>query len=258
MVTTGAVKNQQPVKPYPDPDWLIDYRKNLDYFIDKEDFICNEKEDNRGADIELSTFLEKQEDGSVDFMCLGPLTNIKNWLTDQSIGPLIQQKVKDVWIMGGNIPQSHGAELQNEGDAIKPEYNFAQDPPAANMVLSSPLIADKIFLLPAQSCIDIPSNDEIWMKTIDLAKSRNGLISQILNFNNRFGDFKYDPLCTFVYCNPGSHQLEELMVDVNTSTGLVSFVEDREKQPIKFVTHVDHFGGYLPWISKVVEKETLF
>ncbi len=249
-VVTGADESQQPAKTV--PDWLVDYRKNLNSCMD-EGCTYNDKKDNRDARIELTAFLEEQDDNSVDFMCLGPLTNLKIWLTDISTAPLIQQKASSFWIMGGNKPQFDNGESQDR--TIKPEFNFAKDPCAANVVLSSPLIADKIFLLPEQSCIDIPSNENnnIWIRTQELAKSRNGLISRILNNNTNFSDFKYDPLCAFVYANPGSFRLEGLEVGVNASTGLVSFAGDCRKS-IKFVTDVD---GFLPWIYDLIEKEPL-
>ena len=259
LLATGADTSQQTLKS-DDPDWLIEYRKGLNLFMDNDvtgNDTAMEDTGDGDAKIKCNEFLEKQDDDSVDFVLLGPLTNLKNWLLDPSMGCLIQKKAKSIWIMGGNTPHHKGGESEIQGGTIEPEYNFAQDPYAANTVLSSELIADKIFMLPAQSCIDIPSDNTIWLQAVELAKSRNGLISKILNYNKRFGDFKYDPLCAFVFTNPGSFQLEELKVEVNASTGLVSFAEGRHGKSIKFVTHVDHFGGFLPWIYEEIEKEPM-
>ena len=112
----------------------------------------------------------------------------------------MQQKVKNVWIMGGNIP----SKTSTDEPKIEPEFNFALDPIAANKVFTSPYIADKIVVLPAQTCTDVAPDNEIWKRIMHLSQSRNGIISRILKVEKDYGHIKYDPLCSYAYTHPNN------------------------------------------------------
>eukprot|EP00565_Helicotheca_tamesis_P008724 CAMPEP_0185733978 /NCGR_PEP_ID=MMETSP1171-20130828/21045_1 /TAXON_ID=374046 /ORGANISM="Helicotheca tamensis, Strain CCMP826" /LENGTH=333 /DNA_ID=CAMNT_0028403847 /DNA_START=97 /DNA_END=1096 /DNA_ORIENTATION=- len=264
IVTTGAdgPSNQSVA------EWLIAYRENLNSFMDKEGGpaivskkLKGTKKGDDDTETILNDFLKKQKNNSTDILCIGPLTNLAKWVSSTTTGPLLQQKVKDIWIMGGNIPQTtlppKDSTLCKE-TKVEPEYNFAQDPMAANIALSSPLIAEKIYILPAETCIDVPITNEKWAKILSLIKSRTGLISKILRADADYGHFKYDPLCAFSYAHPHKFQSKQIAVEVNSSTGLVSVAEKKlgdDAQTIKFITYVDHdgedgfFHGCASWLK---------
>ena len=301
-VATGS---DAPSSNKPTPEWLIEYRIGLNDFMSKEsgptkngkgrkkyvefdqddvlakywnEFMGNNECEpiNNGTDLQedeesdqddvLAKYLNTSKDESIDLMCIGPLTNIARWVTSKSIGPLIQRKVKSVWIMGGNIPQQDVKDDSmgggEEEKSMSPEFNFEADPSAAEKVLSSPLVASKIIIVPAQTCIDILPNNKTWASILDLSKSRNGVISNILKYDNSYGHIKYDPLTAFAYAHPEKIQTEKMKVEVNPSSGLISLVKIGpdldDVHPINFVTHVEHLGddGFLSWLCKIVEKET--
>jgi inosine-uridine nucleoside N-ribohydrolase len=257
IINTG---HNLPHSDKPTPEWLIKYRKTLNTFIDNyenESSASSSKsnDDEKGESNKcLDEFLQKQDNSSIDLMCIGPLTNIANWISSESTGPLIQKKVRSVLIMGGNIPQSNdeGSEI-----TIDPEFNFAQDPRAANIVLSSQLIVDKIFVLPAQTCINVPPDNHEWTQILELSKSRTGLISKVLQVDDSYGNIKYDPSAAFAYSHPESITCERMKVEVDASTGLVSSSENGHE--VEFVTYVDHYSkdGFLSWMRSVVQIEPI-
>ncbi|XP_055845448.1 nucleoside hydrolase-like isoform X2 [Episyrphus balteatus] len=78
----------------------------------------------------------------VSFILLGPLTN---FATCMNMYDDFLDKVKDVWIMGGNI-RAKGNVTQSA------EFNFHCDPEAAQIVLEK--AKTPITILPWESCID--------------------------------------------------------------------------------------------------------
>lgn len=84
---------------------------------------------------QIAELLKKYPDQGVDLMCLGPLSNIASWSEDDELFRLIQSKINQIWIMGGNVPGFDDA-----------EFNFAQDPTAVahyNILKSSSLSLSK-------------------------------------------------------------------------------------------------------------------
>ena len=253
----------------PKMDWLIDYRAVLDAFLDdnvghddshsnKNNEQSEEKSTTSNLNKNIESFLATQPNGSVDLMCIGPLTNVANWVTSPTTSSLLESKIRSVWIMGGNIPistQSTSITTNN----INPEFNFLEDPNSANVVLSSSVFTDKIFLVPKETCSDIPLDDETYVKIRQTSQSKGeGMISKVLQINDRTDPLRYDPLCTFAYLHPDMIELKPIDVNVDPKTGLVHLSDDRHvSQTIKFVTFVERFGkkGYLQWLLDLVENE---
>ena len=206
----------------------------------------------------------KSNNDIVDLLCIGPLTNIAKWVKNDKLAPLLEHHVNHIWIMGGNIPEEDG-EQTISATGVKPEFNFEQDPVAANIVFSSPILASKIFILPEQTCMDVTlsqEGDHVWDQTIQLSKlsSQNGIISRILQKDGSYSQIRYDPLCAFAYMYPSKIKYESMCVSVDPSSGLVVPLKSNDcdiNKPIKFITHVDHYGdgGFLSWIHKAVEIE---
>jgi len=245
-------------------EWLLEYRKKLNSFIaaddDSEGTCENARDNSRLPETSFREFLRSEKDNTVDLMCLGPLTNISSFVKSEEISQLIKKKIRSIWIMGGNIPQqSH--DIKSSDFDMKPEFNFAQDPIAAEIVLSSSIICDKLFLLPAQACIDV--DQEAWSNVLEITKSRNDIISQILQSHPCYGHVKYDPVCAFAYANSNSASIkwEVMNINVDPKTGLVRKVDHQQQgelnRKIKVVTCVDHTGdtGFISWLSKLIELE---
>lgn len=78
----------------------------------------------------LRKTLAAAPDGSLQVLCLGPLTNVAAWL--RATPGLLARKVRNLVVMGGAI-----VEPGNVGPMV--EFNIACDPRAAAAVLSGPL-----------------------------------------------------------------------------------------------------------------------
>ena len=123
------------------PSWLLEYRRKLDTLVSPNsgDVI------NEDVTLELHTSLQhtlrQYPDQSVDLLCLGPLTNIASWVNDKETLFLLERKLNSIYIMGGNTPDSNND---------KAEFNFAQDPTAAEIVLTNPKLSNRINLVTAQ------------------------------------------------------------------------------------------------------------
>ena len=175
------------------PEWLTDYRTQLNTFTENESncdenytsssstgkkglaqFVSSQQslvhgkkdaKEDANANVNVNANTEETKN-TVDLMCLGPLTNVASWLEQQTqdddIYSFIETQVKTIWIMGGNLP---AYDLGGSGGgAAEAEFNFAQDPKAAYAVLNGApsSITDKIIIVPADTCRKQVPDEFMW------------------------------------------------------------------------------------------------
>jgi len=242
------------------PEWLQNFRKILDSMMQSSGIEeCpqeeeKEKKRTNNTSVEVAEFLTNHT-GSVDIMCLGPLTNIASWLESDDTRKLLQNKVNSVWIMGGNIPSENTTE---------PEFNFATDPGSMSKVLHHEILRDKIVLVPAQTCERQSASKQEWDSLIERGKEGNGVISKVLLADSSWDDLKFDSLCAFAYAKyyapNGAINCKTLSVSVDNNTGLLlapASDQHDDAIKIKFVTDIsvnDDFG-FLAWFGEAIEAE---
>ena len=114
---------------------------------------------------ETETKRDRTDDSSVDKMdlvCLGPLTNLAQWL--EEIPERSTIRLNSIWILGGNIPirQSSSKSLafmDDDGNhsleetKVEAEFNFSRDPEAVQTVLHHPTLQNTtIHIVPQEVC----------------------------------------------------------------------------------------------------------
>uniref|UniRef100_A0A1I8Q2G7 Inosine/uridine-preferring nucleoside hydrolase domain-containing protein n=1 Tax=Stomoxys calcitrans TaxID=35570 RepID=A0A1I8Q2G7_STOCA len=114
-----------------------------------------------------------QYPNKVDFLLVGPLTNFAMCIN--MYGSDFLDKVRNVWIMGGNY--------RGKGNITKSaEFNFMMDPEAAHIVLES--VDKPVFLLPWESCIDGDMNLEMDWRLNVLGKVDSKVIRLLNDVEN--------------------------------------------------------------------------
>jgi len=198
------------------PEWLTDYRTQLNNFTENEsncdgNYNSSSSTGKKG----LAQFVSsrrsmvnsnatsnangnKDDDevkNTVDLMCLGPLTNVASWLEaqtqDDDVFSFIEEQVNTIWIMGGNLPAydlggGGGGADDSAAPAPEAEFNFAQDPKAAYAVLNGApsSITDKIIIVPADTCRKEVPDEFMWQDfCMRAANSRSKPIDLLVNAN---------------------------------------------------------------------------
>lgn len=146
-----------------DPSWLATSREQMNKFcagerislpsIVEEDERTNETSDKNLHSTHVEIFATETNgddySGKIDLICLGPLTNLAQWL--EEIPERTTNSLNSIWILGGNIPirQSSPSDECRE-DA---EFNFARDPEAVRTVLHHPQLQNtRIHIVPQEVC----------------------------------------------------------------------------------------------------------
>jgi hypothetical protein len=257
-VVAGSNSNPQTI-----PLWLHEYRRELRDFEVKlvklnpvkgnerkfeTKHECGEVEETL---LSVRELLLKSPDKSVDVLCLGPLTNVAYWV--QKEGPLLQQKINAIWIMGGNDLDSISQ---------KPEFNFAQDPFATSTVLQTHYLADKIYIVTeaesSRGNFEGKAGGSFLESISCYAKSEapEGILSQIFQICPTA--IYYDPLSAFAYDATSS---DFRCVDIRVSdNGLIRRSkknDDIKSNFLKFVHDIDLTSnkGFIHWIRSAIEKE---
>lgn len=249
------------LKNSPVQNWLRESRISLDSLMHSDgvaEFPPEEvKKDANYTSVKVTKFLAGHP-GNVDIMCLGPLTNIASWLDHEHSRKLIEDKVDNIWIMGGNIPSEETAD---------PEYNFNLDSESMSKVFLNERLRDKIFLVPMQTCSRQIVSKGKWDEIVEHGKKGKGIISKILSKNSDWHLLKYDAICAFAYANNNIYDGEQavinhemLSVTINSNTGLLqqpSREHMNDAIKIKFVTNIsmNEEFGFLAWLCKAIENE---
>jgi len=235
------------------PSWLLEYRRKLDTIVSPNsgDVI------NEDVTLELHTSLQhtlrKYPDQSIDLLCLGPLTNVASWVNNEQTSSLLDNKLKSICIMGGNTPVSNND---------KAEYNFAQDRKAAQAVLTSPILQNRINLVTAQACSKNVIDDQAWKDIIEKTQAGKGILSKVFEVESSKDTFKYDPVSAFVLANLSNNDLvsvkaTDLVIDQETGLLIGTSNGDGSKRnvTINIVDEVEIGSEYLTFINDAIAND---
>jgi len=236
------------------PSWLLEYRRKLDTLV------CPNNGDDIDKDVttvelhtSLQQTLQQYPDQSVDLLCLGPLTNIASWVNDKKASSLLDNKLKSICIMGGNTPDSNND---------KAEYNFAQDPNAAQAVLTNPILRNRISLVTAQACSKNVIDDKAWDDIIEKSQAGKGILSKVFEVESSKDTFKYDPVSAFVLANLSNSDLVSVKatdVIIDQESGLLIGTSNgggsERSVSIKFVDEVKIGSEYLSFINDAIAND---
>ena len=231
------------------PPWLIQHRRDLHQLVTAQYGRVPSLHDTTSTESpsfeKLYDFLQDSPNNSVTLLCLGPLSNIAQWQMHQ--GALLQEKVNEIWILGGNDPVADSNSKQ------KPEFNFARDIIATKQVLEGKQLANKIRLV-----LGCDTSFETLPHVVDDVKEQ-----VLIAWRQHPSDFYcrllyshpeascFDPICTFVMeHHPAMAQLQSHNVTVCEETGLLLLQPDGGHNSIKIVCNINIDTGYLPWIRK--------
>jgi inosine-uridine nucleoside N-ribohydrolase len=166
----------------------------------------------RRMEAAIAHLLEGAEDSSIHIVCLGSLTNIARLVSTPALGDLVQRKVRDITIMGGNA-------VFEQANELRPEFNFMSDPGAAAVVLKSSWLSPKLKIIGMDVCrSDDPSHNE----GVDRLCRGWNILSSLASADS-FACV-CDPLAAFCALHPDELQWCALQLDVDAVTGIISEV----------------------------------
>jgi inosine-uridine nucleoside N-ribohydrolase len=204
-------------------DWIPDFRNRFQDFVNQHQHqrLDDVKEYDSNCHVESTRkLLLDSEDSSVDLICLGPLSNLADFLNEYP--SLLSSKLSSVWILGGSHPD-RGIE----------EFNFGQDPIAAQKALSSPYLRGKIYIVPGEqtSYKCVPSSYtqsivQVAAENVRQTTCTNGMIlSSTIVADPNFAIF-FDPICCFLYHQTTRHRTtppDALVLDAPAGQGAAGF-----------------------------------
>jgi len=246
--------NKEISENYPDDFlWLKDTHEKLNTMMNLAGVQYDEETDDKNAKTsgEIAKFLVNQPDQSVDLMCLGPMTNVASWIECEETRLLLEAKVAEIWIMGGNKPT-------RDLNKKNVEFNFRMDPTSTAEFLRCESLNHRMHIVDKTICRQQTPPDEKWKELIQKGKSREGIIKKVLETDDTWGSLGYDPICAFSYARPNERKEETLEVKIDQDTGLLYQPESGESDilKIKFVTEYN-MDGFLSWIDEAIEAESL-
>ena len=266
-VVAGLSSFQQGAKDNIVPNWLLEYRRKLDEILLPLETIqsttFNKNEDVKIITLELHTSLQhtlqQYPDQSVDLLCLGPLTNVASWISDETTLSILDCKLRNICIMGGNTPDTSYTSNNNNTDEA--EFNFAQDPQAVRTVLTNPILRKRITLVTAQACTKNTIDAKEWNDIVDKSqRDGQGILSKVFKVQPCRNIFKYDPVAAFVLDKSSNSNNNNLIamkymdVIIHQETGLLraaSFTNDdsSDSVSIKIVDDVKIGSEYTAFIN---------
>lgn len=186
-------------RPMVSPPLNATYYHGEDGFVDMPD---SEAPGLNMAQTEHAVFalinLIQKYPGEVTLVTLGPLTNVAMAIR---LEPNLGTKIKDCYIMGGNY--------RGVGNITRSaEFNFANDPEAAQIVLTE--LKCPITMITWELCTDMQQPYAFWQKLISLPGQKAAFMQKLhhhLNSRQQIPDF-------FVFC-------DELAMAVAIDDGII-------------------------------------
>ncbi|KAI2502471.1 Psort location Cytoplasmic [Fragilaria crotonensis] len=221
------------------PSWLKEYRSDLDNLLTTFPTTSINAIPIEKSFEPLYSFLgNTSKEAGVVVLCIGPLSNLAEWHKQHE--DLLEEKVHEVWILGGNDPRSADP---------TPEFNLSQDAAASHYVFRSAL-ASKVRLVLASDTS--PDNQGHLVDQIqDFAAGKRGMLARILQVRPQ--ECCFDPLAAFAtiqVASAGRH--EQIPMSVNPNTGLLTFGNG---QLVGLVQDLRVETGFLPWLQKAIELD---
>jgi inosine-uridine nucleoside N-ribohydrolase len=235
LVKAGIEETQIPSNV----SWLPYARKIFADFLQENQIPMNEEAlpKTNSAKGAIEQLLRENPEETFDLMCIGPLSNLADWVTDESTIALVHKQVKTVWIMGGSL-EAGG-------------FNFGQAPEAAGIAVSA--LSDKIHLV-----MDEDSGPEIappgFTESITAIAKRaygHSWYAKIVQKESKMA--YWDPVCAFAFIHQNAVSLEDMAVTIDTKTGLV--VKDSKSTTVLTRVSDVPLTDYMAWIQLLMEKE---
>eukprot|EP00977_Amphora_coffeiformis_P023115 scaffold12214_cov159-Amphora_coffeaeformis.AAC.6 len=265
LLSSGLDNRVVPSKnrPRPSQAWLTDFRRRFGAFVERHGTTTptqsplqkssngDDDDDDDGMTTRVKQFLQNSPDDGVDLLCLGPLSNVADWM--ERFPDLMMTKVSSVWILGGSHPTTERVD----------EFNFGQDAPAASYVFEGRL-ADKITLVPG----DVTSHHLVaddFIPTIVEAACRNQelastdynvntkLLAHIIEEEQQYSIF-YDPVCIFLYLHPEAARFARVPLRVDPESGATQSSSGTTAM-IPFAEQVN-FDAYQAWLLQAIQQSS--
>lgn len=229
-----------PNRPRPAQDWLPRFRQRFSDFVNLHGVPTTNEADPLPEDTFLDRvreFLDASPDGSVDLICLGPLSNVADWY--RSFPSLLTTKVAQIWILGGAHPEKERPD----------EFNFGQDPAAASLVLEK--MSDRIHLVPGDATSHHQVSESYIKAILERVHSTSStnLLAQVAKEEQHYALF-YDPVCIFLYLTPHGAQFPHVPLRVCPKSG----VTQTAKESLLPVAKEVDFDAYQLWLYKAIQQ----
>ena len=265
-ITTGRNAPTMPFDPI--PEWLMNYRSStLSKFseamsIQPVPVLPDNAQDEHDHQHEsLEHFLEciqTSPENGVDLICLGPLSNLAHWLDhlENENKSLLASKINHVFILGGNYPHSNAFTKENA------EFNFSLDPKAVDRVFRSPLLKDKLNIIPTTVSDRVRLKSELGETLVEEfiqqslimsdGETPSSFVGKVLQFDSVGYSLSCDPICAFAAEHIHKCKWERIAVGVDTTSGLLlpHTEEEEEETFVRIATNID-LSEYLLWIGRL-------
>lgn len=235
-------------RPRPSQAWLKDFRRRFGDFVERHGVAAPTQGQvpcTQDITVRVKQFLESSPDDSVDLICLGPLSNVANWIG--RFPKLFESKVTHVWILGGSHPNTGRAD----------EFNFGQDAPAAAGVLRE--LAEKVYLVPGDATSHTLVPDEYIRAIVEAARQHladdvnNNILAHVVQEEQLYSIF-YDPVCVFLYLHPEAARFPREPLQVNPESGVAESGRT-DGVAIPIAERVD-FDAYQSWLLRAIRQDS--
>jgi inosine-uridine nucleoside N-ribohydrolase len=180
------------------------------------------------SSLNASQLIISQLTNSIDPMSIittGPLTNIAKVLKAE---PLIEEKIKDIHIMGGAVFVEGNVGYESDIPNYEAEWNLYIDPQAANIVFSSGI---PLQLIPLDATNQVPQTIEFQSKLANIKQTPEADIAYQLYIPDLFF---WDQLTTVAFTNPEVVITERYHIDIVVDT------KNKEGQTISIDSEPKH------------------
>ena len=223
------------------PSWLKDYRSDLQTLQNTFAKTTSNPSPTEKSFEPVYEFLQNtSDDACVVVLCLGPLSNLAAWYKQH--GPLLEEKVHEIWILGGNDPRSTDP---------TPEFNLSQDAAASHYIFSSALALKVRLVLASDTSPD--KLGYVVDQIRDFVVDKRGMLARLLQI--RPHECCFDPLAAYAMSQAAAvaANYEKVPMSVNPSTGLLSFGNGKL---VYLVQDLSVTTGFLPWLQKAIELDS--
>lgn len=255
-IASGASEPLLPEKHAPHAvgamDWGPEYRDKLNEWIATHlDVLSAEAGPSAGGATDaMLRQLGASADGSVDFVAIGPLTNLAR-LVEAAPPELLASKIRSIWVMGGVLDPSLG----NSGPGNRAELNFYADPEAARRVLTSPL-AGKLRLMGLDVCNDADPRSAEWGRFI-CQVCEGGLLSSMQAVN--YETFLFDSVVVYAALHEGhGFEFAEEHVTVGEFgelTVAAAGTAGASPVPLRIAKAFPDREVYIRWLLRICEED---
>jgi purine nucleosidase len=157
----------------------------------------------------------EERPGEITLVPIGPLTNIGSLLHDY---PEEAGKIKRIVLMGGSVRRGYAS-----GSPPQPEYNIAQDPPAAQIVFNSGV---PILMVPLDATAMLELDPEARHRIFTQLTPLTNDLTILYHLWNRPTPILFDPMAVAMLLDPTLCETQPLHIEVDDK-GFTRVVEGK-------------------------------